>query len=63
MRNNIESRIERAERLVGEKHRDFDSDEPKVVRIVYDRNFYGTANRLPPNLQACWPDEELVEVR
>lgn len=60
---NIESRIERAERLLADEHRDYGSDEPRSVRIVYDRNFYGTASRLPDNLQVCWPDEELVEVR
>ena len=46
---NIESRIERAERQIADEHRPLDGDEPQSVRIVYDRNFYGTPDRLPDN--------------
>lgn len=63
---NIESRIERAERLVADEHRPYDGDEPQFVRIVYDNNFYGNASKLPDAVREqtdAWPDEELVQVR
>ena len=64
---NIESRIERAERLVGEEHRPYDGDDsPQFVRVRYDPNFFGNKNKLPDAVREqmdAWPDEEIVEVR